>query len=51
LLDDILTHEPGPVMRVRVTLKGTVHDPIDSTANAYREAGWDAGRKLRAALG
>jgi hypothetical protein len=51
LLDEILTNEPGPIMRVRVTLKAADIDPIDSSADAFFEAGQDAGRKLRVALG
>lgn len=46
LLDMLITLEHGPLIRVRVTLKTAEYDPINSTWNAYWQAGRDAGRKL-----
>ncbi|MBR1224188.1 MULTISPECIES: hypothetical protein [unclassified Bradyrhizobium] len=46
LLDMLITLEHGPLIRIRVTLKTAEYDPINSTRNAYWQAGRDAGRKL-----
>jgi hypothetical protein len=51
LLDEILTKEPGPLLRVKVTLKVAEYDPIDSSPRAFYEAGRNAGLRVRSALG
>jgi hypothetical protein len=51
LFDEILTQEPGPILRIKIVLKAIEHDPVDSSRNAFVEAGRDAGRKLWAWLG
>jgi len=51
LFDEILAKQPGPITKVRITLKIAEYDPIDSSPLAFFEAGRDAGHKVRAALG
>lgn len=51
LFDEILTKPPGPITKVRITLKVAEYDPIDSSPLAFFEAGRDAGYKVRVALG
>ena len=46
LLDILVMMEHGPLINIRVTLRTAEYDPINSTWNAYWQAGRDAGKKL-----
>ena len=46
LLDTLMNADPGPLRNVRVTLEHVWYHESDSTWNAFRNAGRDAGRKI-----
>jgi hypothetical protein len=50
LLDTLLNADLGPLRNVRVTLEQVWYHELDSTRNAFRNAGRDAGRKIIDAL-
>lgn len=45
LLDVVMFAEFGPLYKIRVTLDDAAYHEVDSSENAFREAGRDAGRK------
>jgi hypothetical protein len=49
-LDTIMRADLGPLTNVRVTLEHVWYHELDSTRNAFRNAGRDAGRKIIDAL-
>jgi hypothetical protein len=46
LLDALMNAESGPLSNVCVTLERAWYHEVDSTRNAFRSAGRDAGRKI-----
>jgi hypothetical protein len=50
LLDTLMNSDLGPLRNVRVTLELVWYHELDSTRNAFRNAGREAGRKIIAAL-
>jgi hypothetical protein len=50
LLDTLMTTDLGPLRNVRVTLERVWYHESDSTRNAFRNSGRDAGRKIIDAL-
>lgn len=46
MLDVLLSAEPHPLHKIRVTLVAVEFDPIDTSAAAFRHAGRDAARKV-----
>ena len=46
LLDVLMFAELRPLYKLRVTLSDAAYHHIDSSENAFREAGRDAGRKI-----
>jgi len=46
LLDVVMFAEFGPLYKMRVTLDDAAYHHIDSSENAFREAGRDAGRNV-----
>ena len=46
LLDVLMFADPAPLFKVRVVLEKVWWHHLDSTPNAFRNAGRDAGRKL-----
>jgi|GEM_PF-2408011 len=51
VLDEVMTGAPGPIENIKITLKMVEYDSTDSSPNAFTQAGRDAGRKLKTALG
>jgi len=51
LLDVLLLAEPGPWYKVRVVLEEVSYHDVDSSQQAFRHAGRDAGRKILKAIG
>jgi len=45
LLDVVMFTEFGPLYKIRITLDDAAYHEVDSSENAFREAGRDAGRK------
>ena len=50
LLDTLMSVDLGPLRNIRVTLEHVWYHELDSTRNAFRNAGRDAGRKIIDAL-
>jgi hypothetical protein len=50
LLDALMNAEPYPLRNVRVILERAWYHDVDSSRNAFRNAGRDAGRKIIAAI-
>jgi translation elongation factor EF-G len=50
LLDALMNAEPNPLRNVRVILERAWYHDVDSSRNAFRNAGRDAGRKIIAAI-
>lgn len=50
LLDVLMLTEPGPLYKVRVILELVWYHDLDSTWQAFRHAGRDAGRKIIEAM-
>ena len=50
LLDSLMKTDLGPIKNIRVTLEQVWYHEVDSTRNAFRNAGRDAGRKIIAVL-
>jgi elongation factor G-like protein len=50
LLDTLMNADSGPLRNVRVTLERVWYHELDSTWNAFRNAGRNAGRKIIEAL-
>jgi hypothetical protein len=50
LLDVLMNAGPDPLKNVRVTLEQAWYHDADSSRNAFRSAGRDAGRKIIAAI-
>lgn len=46
LLDVLMFADPAPLFNVRVVLEKAWYHDVDSTVNAFRHAGRDAGRKV-----
>ena len=46
LLDSLMNTDLGPLKNIRVTLERVWYHEADSTRNAFRNAGRDAGRKI-----
>ena len=46
LLDILMFAEFGPLYKIRITLDDAAYHEVDSSENAFREAGRDAGRKI-----
>ncbi len=46
LLDVLMRAEPGPLSKVRVILEEAWYHDVDSSENAFRHAGRDAGQKI-----
>ena len=46
MLDVLMLAEPGPLYKVRVVLEEVWYHDIDSSRQAFRHAGRDAGRKI-----
>lgn len=46
LLDVLMFADPAPLFKVRVVLEKVWYHHVDSTQNAFRNAGRDASRKL-----
>ena len=46
LLDVLMVAEPDPLYKVRVVLEKVWYHDVDSSWNAFRHAGRDAGRKI-----
>jgi hypothetical protein len=46
LLDVLILAEPGPLHKVRVVLEEVWYHDVDSSWQAFRHAGRDAGRKI-----
>jgi len=46
LLDVVMFSEFGPLYKIRITLEDAAYHDVDSSENAFREAGRDAGRNL-----
>jgi hypothetical protein len=46
LLDVLMLGDSGPLYRVRVVLEKVWYHKVDSSQNAFRHAGRDAGRKV-----
>ena len=51
LLDVLMNGDSGPLRNVRVVLEQVWYHDVDSTCNAFRNAGRDAGRRIIATLG
>jgi hypothetical protein len=51
LLDVLMNAEHGPLRNVRVVLEGVWYHEVDSSRDAFRNAGRDAGRKIIEAIG
>ena len=50
LLDVLMNAEPDPLKNVHVTLEQAWYHEADSSRNAFRSAGRDAGRRIIAAI-
>jgi hypothetical protein len=50
LLDVLMLAEPGPLYKVRVMLEEVWYHEVDSSWQAFRNAGRDAGRKIIQAM-
>jgi translation elongation factor EF-G len=50
LLDTLMNTDLGPLKDIRVRLERVWYHEVDSTRNAFRNAGRDAGRKILDAL-
>ena len=50
LLDSLMNADLGPLKNIRVRLEKVWYHEVDSTRNAFRNAGRDAGRKIITAL-
>jgi len=50
LLDALMNAEPDPLRNVRVILERAWYHEVDSSRNAFRGAGRDAGRKIIEAI-
>ena len=46
VLDVLMSAEFGPLYKIRITLDDAAYHDVDSSENAFREAGRDAGRKI-----
>jgi translation elongation factor EF-G len=46
LLDVVMFAEFGPLYKIRITLDDAAYHDVDSSENAFREAGRDAGRNV-----
>jgi translation elongation factor EF-G len=46
LLDVVMFAEFGPMHKIRITLADAAYHEVDSSENAFREAGRDAGYKI-----
>jgi translation elongation factor EF-G len=46
VLDILMFAEFGPLYKIRITLEDAEYHEVDSTQNAFREAGRDAGRNI-----
>ena len=46
LLDFVMFAEFGPLYKIRITLDDAAYHDVDSSENAFREAGRDAGRNV-----
>lgn len=46
LLDVLMFAHPAPLFKIRVVLEKVWYHQVDSTQNAFRNAGRDAGRRL-----
>jgi translation elongation factor EF-G len=51
LLDVLMLAEPNPLYKVRIVLEAAWYHDVDSSWNAFRHAGRDAGRKILDRLG
>ncbi len=50
ILDILMFLEFRPLYKVRITLDNAAYHHVESTENAFREAGRDAGRKIADAI-
>jgi len=50
LHDALMNAEPNPLRNIRVTLQRAWYHEVDSSRNAFRKAGRDAGLKIIAAI-
>ena len=50
LLDSLMNTDLGPLKNIRVRLERVWYHEVDSTRNAFRNAGRGAGRKILDAL-
>ena len=50
LLDSLMNADLGPLKNIRVRIERVWYHEVDSTRNAFRNAGRDAGRKILDAL-
>ena len=46
MLDVVMLAEFGPLYKIRITLDDAAYHEVDSSENAFREAGRNAGRKI-----
>ena len=46
LLDVVVFAEFGPLLKIKITLQDAAYHEVDSSENAFREAGRDAGRNI-----
>lgn len=46
ILDILMFAEFGPLYKIRINLDDAAYHDVDSSANAFREAGRDAGRNI-----
>jgi hypothetical protein len=51
LLDVLMLADPGPLYKVRIVLEEVWYHDVDSTWQAFRHAGRDAGRQIIESIG